>query len=62
MDNGDFDNMSFAHEMHRFGNEECSKNLHKQFMSYDLFKFDFVFKFLVFSLNSYFSKLIRVDA
>ena len=30
--NGGFD-MSFAHEIHRFGNEECSKNLYKQFMS-----------------------------
>ena len=53
--NGDFDNMSFVHEMHRFGNKEYSKNLHEQFMSHDLFRFDFVFKSLVSSLNSYFS-------
>ena len=41
--------------MHRFGNEEYSKNLHEQLMSHDLSKFDFVLKSLVSSLNSYFS-------
>ena len=56
--NGDFDNhdLSFVHEMFRFGNKEHCENLHKRIMEQNISKFDSVFESFVNSLNSYFSQ------
>ena len=59
--NGDFDNhdISFVHEMYRFGNKEHCENLHKCIMEHNFSKFDLVFESLVNNLNSYFSRSFK---
>ena len=60
--NGDFDNIdiSFVHEMYRFGNKKHSEISHKQIMEDSYSKFDSIFKSIVTDLNSYFSQRLKI--